>query len=42
MDQPSTQEEHPMTIEIADRLTALRRERGMSQEELAEKLHVSR
>ena len=31
-----------MTIEIADRLTALRRERGMSQEELAEKLHVSR
>lgn len=31
-----------MTQEIADRLTQIRREKGMSQEELAEKLGVSR
>ena len=31
-----------MTLETAARLTQLRKERGLSQEELAEKLHVSR
>ena len=31
-----------MTQEIADRLTQIRKEKGMSQEELAEKLGVSR
>lgn len=31
-----------MTLELADRLAALRKEKGYSQEELAEKLGVSR
>lgn len=31
-----------MTLEIAQRLTALRKERGYSQEELAQRLNISR